>query len=72
MLAESESRYGLRSVSQSVLVSSPFWDSWPDLFFIKTIAAFVLLGGALSDEGAGLSFVGSLYHDFYVLSEYLH
>jgi hypothetical protein len=27
---ESESRYGWRSVSQSVLVSSPFWDSWPD------------------------------------------
>jgi hypothetical protein len=25
-----ESRYGWRSVSQSVLVSSPFWDSWPD------------------------------------------
>jgi hypothetical protein len=26
---ESESRYNWRSVSQSVLVSSPFWDSWP-------------------------------------------
>jgi hypothetical protein len=29
-------------------------------------------GGALSDERVGLSFVGSLCHDFYVVSEYLH
>jgi hypothetical protein len=72
-LAESESRYGWRSVKQPVLVSSPFWDSWPDFEFdLETIAVFDLLGGgALSDERVGLSFVGSLCHDFYVVSEYL-
>jgi hypothetical protein len=28
--AKSKSHYEWRSVGQSVLVSSPFWDSWPD------------------------------------------
>jgi hypothetical protein len=49
---ESESRYGWRSVSQSVLVSSPFWDSWPDFeFYILTVVAFVLLGAPSLTRG---------------------
>jgi hypothetical protein len=35
---ESESRYNWRSVSQSVLVSSPVWDSWPDFFDAMVVA----------------------------------
>jgi hypothetical protein len=32
--SQSESHYNWRSVSQSVLVWSPVWGSWPDIYFI--------------------------------------
>jgi hypothetical protein len=37
--SESESRYNWRSVSRSVLVSSPLWGSWPQL---KTVSLYSL------------------------------
>jgi hypothetical protein len=56
--SESESRYNWQSVSQYVLVSSPIWDFWPEIFFFKvTVLSFE---GALSDERSGLSFVSLL------------
>jgi hypothetical protein len=45
-----------QSVSQSVLVSSPIWGSWPDIYYCLTLTVF-LLWGALSDDRTGLSFV---------------
>jgi hypothetical protein len=33
--SKSNSRYDWRSVSQYVLISSPFWFSWPDFFFLS-------------------------------------
>jgi hypothetical protein len=38
-----------QSVSQSVLVSSPVWGSWPDIYYFLT-ATVLFLWGALSDE----------------------
>jgi hypothetical protein len=45
-----------QSVSQSVLVSIPIWDPWPDIYYCLTVTV-LLLWGALSDERTGLSFV---------------
>jgi hypothetical protein len=45
-----------QSVSQSVLVPSPIWYSWPDVYYCLTFT-FLSLWGALSDEMTGLSFV---------------
>jgi hypothetical protein len=57
--SKSKSHCDWRSVSQYVLVSSPVWDFWPEIFFFKvTVLSF---GGALSDERSGLSCV-SLCH----------
>jgi hypothetical protein len=40
---------------QSVLVSSPFWDSWPDFSVLyMTISVFVLLGRPLWREGGSV------------------
>jgi hypothetical protein len=36
----SESRYHRRSVSQSVLVSSPIWGSWPEVKYCLTVRVF--------------------------------
>jgi hypothetical protein len=44
-----------RSFSQSVLVSSPIWGSWPDIYYCLTVTGFSLWGD-LSDERTGLSF----------------
>jgi hypothetical protein len=55
-----------QSVNQSVLVSSPIWGPWPDIYYCLTVTV-LLLWGSLSDERMGLSFVwlttatGSLY-----------
>jgi hypothetical protein len=54
--SESELLYGWRSVSQFVLVSSPIWDFWPEIFFFFKVSV-LSFGGALSDERSGLSFV---------------
>jgi hypothetical protein len=51
-----ESRYDRRSVGQSVLVSSPFWGSWPDINYCLTITV-MSMSGAPSDKRSGLSFV---------------
>jgi hypothetical protein len=53
------------SVSQSsqyVLVSSPIWDFWPEIFFFFfwKLLSVLSFGGALSDERSGLSFVSLL------------
>jgi hypothetical protein len=53
---QSESRCDLRSVGQSVLVSSPIWGSLPEVKYCLTVRVF-LKSGAPSDEGSGLSFV---------------
>jgi hypothetical protein len=56
---KSKSRYGWRSVSQSVsqcvLISSPFGFSWPNVCCCLMVTV-VSLWGALSDERLGLSF----------------
>jgi hypothetical protein len=41
---------------QSVLVSSPIWCSWPDIYYCWTDAV-LLLWGVLSNERTGLYFV---------------
>jgi hypothetical protein len=41
-----------QSVSQSVLVSSPIWGSWPNIYYCLTVTV-LLLWGALSDERTG-------------------
>jgi hypothetical protein len=58
LMTKSKSHYSWRSVNQSVLVSSPFWGSWPD-FTLSQVWLFrsFVSWGAPSDEGAGLSFV---------------
>jgi hypothetical protein len=35
------------------LLSGPIWGSWPDFFYCRTFAVF-LLWGALPDERTGL------------------
>jgi hypothetical protein len=47
--------YDWRSVSRSVLVSSPIWGSWPDINYIEKVTV-LSTAGALSDERSGLSF----------------
>jgi hypothetical protein len=47
--------YNRRSVGQSVSASSPIWGSRPDFCYCQTVAG-LLMWGALSDEGMGLSF----------------
>jgi hypothetical protein len=41
---------------QSVLVSSPIWGSWPDIYYCLTVTV-LLLWGVLPEERTGLSFV---------------
>jgi hypothetical protein len=53
---KSKSHYDLRSVGQSVLVSSPIWRPRPDFCYCQKFAD-LLMGGALSDERMGLSFI---------------
>jgi hypothetical protein len=45
-----------RSVSQYILVSSPFWDLRPDITSCRNVAV-LSLWGVLSDERSGLSLV---------------
>jgi hypothetical protein len=45
-----------RSVNQYVLVSSPVWGSWPDIYYCLTVTV-LFLRGVLSDETTSLSFV---------------
>jgi hypothetical protein len=52
---KSKSRYDLRSVGQSVLVSSPIWGPKIRFFYCQTVAG-LLTWSALSDERTGLSF----------------
>jgi hypothetical protein len=47
--------YDLRSVSQSVSVSSPIWGPRPHFSYCQTVAG-LLIWGALSDERTGLSY----------------
>jgi hypothetical protein len=44
-----------QSVNQQVLVSSPIWGSWPDIYYPSTVTV-LFFWGALSDERTGLSF----------------
>jgi hypothetical protein len=44
------------TVSQSALVSSPIWVSWPVICYCLTVTV-LSLWGAISDERTGLSFV---------------
>jgi hypothetical protein len=63
-----------QSVSQSVLVSSPFWESWPDYSLVWWLLRSLSSWDALSDERVGLSFVRSLslYHTVMFVYNYLH
>jgi hypothetical protein len=54
--SKSKSHCDWRSVSQSGLVSSSIWCSWPVIYYCLTVT-FLLLWGALSDERTGLYFV---------------
>jgi hypothetical protein len=60
-----------RSVSQSVLVSSPIWYPRPDFCFCQTVAV-LSMWGTLSDERMGLSIVKSLVPCGYLLFTALH
>jgi hypothetical protein len=53
---KSKSHCDWQSVSQSGLVSSPIWGSWPVISYC-VIVSVLSLWGALSDERSGLSFV---------------
>jgi hypothetical protein len=55
-VTKSKSRYDRRSVGQSVLVSSPIWGSWPNIYCWLTFT-LLSMSGAPSDERSGLSFV---------------
>jgi hypothetical protein len=73
---KSKSRYDRRSVSQSVLVSSPIWGPRSDFCYCQTTAV-LSMWGALSDERTGLSFTAvkisstcHLYLQFYMLALY--
>jgi hypothetical protein len=69
--SKSKSYCDWRSVNQYVLVSSPTWGSWPDIYY--SLAATVLfLWGALSDERSGLSFVYAAGHRQRSLSRVLY
>jgi hypothetical protein len=62
--SESESHCNWRSVSLSVMMSSPVRGSWPDIY--SSVKVTVLsIRGALSDERSGLSFVS---HSHWFLS----
>jgi hypothetical protein len=67
--SESKSRYDWRSVSQ-VLMSSPFWFSWPDVCYCLTVTV-VSLWGAPSDERSGLSIVSQSLHSE-VICQYIY
>jgi hypothetical protein len=54
--SKSKSHCDWRSVSQSLLVSSPMWGSWSDIYYCLTVTV-LFLWGALSDERTGVSFV---------------
>jgi hypothetical protein len=54
--SESKSHCDWRSVSQSILVSSPVWDSWPDIYWCL-IVTVLFLWSAISDGRMGLYFV---------------
>jgi hypothetical protein len=54
--SKSKSHCEWRSVSHYVLVSSPIWVPWPDIYFCL-IVTFLFPWGALSDERTGLSLV---------------
>jgi hypothetical protein len=49
--SESELLYNWRSVSQYVLVSSPIWDSWPEIIFFLNYS-LVLFGAPSLTRGA--------------------
>jgi hypothetical protein len=55
------------TVSQSVLVSSPIWGLWPDIYYGLTVTVFLMLG-ALSDERTGLPFKSSQFPFLYSLN----
>jgi hypothetical protein len=54
--SKSKSHYNWESLSQSVLVSSPIWGSWPDISYCLTVTV-LSLWGTLPDKQMGLSFV---------------
>jgi hypothetical protein len=54
--SKSKSHYDWRSVNPQVLVSSPIWGSWPDIYYSSTLTV-LFFWGVLSDERTGLSFV---------------
>jgi hypothetical protein len=54
--SNSKSHCDWRSFSQQVLVSSPIWGSWPDIYYCLTVTVLIWWG-ALSDARTGLSVV---------------
>jgi hypothetical protein len=76
---KSKSHYSWQSANQSVLVSSSFWGSWPDVTYVTGLTLTVSVSwDAPFDEGAGLSFVWSLslsfvkYVQFYICITTMH
>jgi hypothetical protein len=62
--SKSKSHCDWWSVNQLVLVSSPIWGLWPDIYYSLTVTV-LFLWGALYDKRTGLSFVyaaGSRQH----------
>jgi hypothetical protein len=54
--SKSKSHCDWRSVNQLVLVSSPIWGSWPDIYYCLTVTG-LFLWCALSDERTCLSLI---------------
>jgi hypothetical protein len=48
--SESESRYNWRSVSRSVLVLSPLWGSWPDIYSFRKLQSCLYGAPSLTRE----------------------
>jgi hypothetical protein len=67
--SESELLYNWRSVSQYVLVSSPIWDFWPEIFFFSESYSLVLIGAPSLTRGRVYHL--SVYSLSTVVSKYL-
>jgi hypothetical protein len=69
--SESELLYNWRSVSQSVLVSSPIWDFWPEIYIFFFFVSYSLVFGAPSLTRGRVCHL-SVYSQSTVVSQYLH
>jgi hypothetical protein len=69
--SKSKSHCGWRSASQYVLVSSPIWDFWPEIFFFLQSYCLVFLGRPLWRE-VGSVICQSLSLQSTIVSQHIH